>query len=82
MRVPDSPGAAQEVPALAAETVSVVLVPLQMVSFVLMESVGAGSTVTSTWSVEEQPLLVPVTVYVVVVVAAKGVLLLMPLFQE
>ena len=82
MRVPERPGAAHEVPALATEAVSVVLVPLQMVSLVLMERVGAVSTVTSTWSVEEQPLLVPVTVYVVVVFAVKGVLLLIALFQE
>ena len=82
MRVPESPGATHEVPALATLAVSVVLIPLQMVSLVLMVKVGAGSTVTSTWSVEEQPLLVPVTVYVVVVFAVKGVLLLIPLFQE
>ena len=44
MRVPESPGARHEVPALATDAVSVVLIPLQMVSLVLMESVAKDCT--------------------------------------
>ena len=62
MRVPERPGAAHEVPALATVAVMVVVVPLQMVSLVLIPMEGAGNTVTNTWSVAEHPLVVPVTV--------------------
>ena len=46
MRVPERPGAAHEVPALATFAVSVVLVPLQMVSLVLMDREAKDCTLT------------------------------------
>jgi hypothetical protein len=75
------PVAAHGVPELAEAAVKVVLCPAQIV-LELADTVGAGSTVTKTWSVAVQPLLVPVTVYVVVALAVKGVLFVMPLSQE
>ena len=52
------------VPALA---VKVVLAPLQMVEALsVILALGAFTTFTTTWSVLEHPLVVPVTVYVVV----------------
>ena len=78
--MPVSPLAAHGAPVLADATVNVVLCPAQRVALVGV-IVGVGNTVNKTASSAEHPLLVPVKVYVVVVVALNGVLFVTPLFQ-